>query len=185
MPNGERGTAGKSGREFFLRRGSFFVPLLPKLPHHLEFLPLVAYHLPEPEMRGHTDGLWLLVIHNEGGMAKKRSTSESKAVTAERAARLYKLLRLLASGPQKRDTLIKRLRLDVRGFYRDLEVLHAADITVTLINHRYTLEENAGEAIARLPFPDPHLTLGEVQQLAKGRSKAHRKLQEQIKAIVK
>jgi hypothetical protein len=34
-----------------------------------------------------------------------------------------------------------------------------------------------------LPFPDPHLTLGEAQQLAKGRSAAHGKLKKQIADI--
>jgi hypothetical protein len=121
-------------------------------------------------------------------MAKKRtapSTPETKAVTAERAARLYRLLQLLGTGPQKRDALTKRLKLDIRGFYRDLELLHKWGITVSLAKHRYTLEADADEAVALLPFPDPHLTLGEVRQLAKGRSKAHRKLQEQIAAIIK
>jgi hypothetical protein len=121
-------------------------------------------------------------------MATKPSASgvsETQSVTADRAARLYKLLRLLAAGPQKRDTLTKRLRLDVRGFYRDLELLHRAGITIDLAEHRYTLEEDADEAIARLPFPDPRLTLGEVQLLSKGRTKAHRKLQQLLAQIVK
>jgi hypothetical protein len=39
--------------------------------------------------------------------------------------------------------------------------------------------------VARLPFPDPVLTLGEAQQLAKGRSPAARKLKQQIDRIVK
>jgi hypothetical protein len=121
-------------------------------------------------------------------MASKRSAGvglETQAVTADRAARLYKLLRLLAAGPQKRDTLTKRLRLDVRGFYRDLELLHRAGITIDLAKHRYTLEQDPDDAIARLPFPDPRLSLGEVQQLAKGRTRAHRKLQQLVGQIVK
>jgi hypothetical protein len=121
-------------------------------------------------------------------MATKRGASgvsETQSVTADRAARLYKLLRLLAAGPQKRDTLIKRLRLDIRGFYRDLELLHRSGIAIELAKHRYTLEEEADEAIARLPFPDPRLTLGEVQQLAKGRTRVHRKLQQLVAQIVK
>lgn len=118
-------------------------------------------------------------------MAKKRSTSEPKAVTAERASRLYKLLHLLGKGPQKRDTLIRRLRLDVRGFYRDLELLSEWGIVISLVQHRYILEEDADEAADRLPFPDPRLTLGEVRQLVKGRTKAHRKLQALVAAIVK
>jgi hypothetical protein len=123
--------------------------------------------------------------NNEDDMAKKRGTSEPKAVTAERAARLYKLLQLLGKGPQTRDALTRRLRLDVRGFYRDLELLHEWGIAVHLVRHRYILEEDADEVADRLPFPDPRLTLGEVRQLAKGRTKAHRKLQGLVAAIVK
>lgn len=109
---------------------------------------------------------------------------ERSAVTPERFTRLYHLLRLLEEGPQTRAVLIRRLRLDVRGFYRDLELLRASDIVVSLFNRRYALEQDAEDAIERLPFPDPHLTLGEAQRLAKGRSQLHRKLQELIGRVV-
>lgn len=108
-----------------------------------------------------------------------------KAVTGERAARLYRLLKLLGAGPQGRASLVRRLHLDIRGFYRDLELLRDAHIDVPLRNQRYALTERAKDAIARLPFPDPHLTLGEAAELAKGRSLAHRKLRSQVKRIVK
>jgi hypothetical protein len=71
----------------------------------------------------------------------------------------------------------------VRGFYRDLELLRAAGIVVSLVNRRYVLDDDAEHAIERLPFPDPHLTFGEARRLAKGRSQVHRKLQEQISRI--
>ena len=52
-------------------------------------------------------------------MAKRRSlrrntraSAASKAVTAERASRLYRMLKLLASGPQTRAALTRRLGLD-------------------------------------------------------------------------
>jgi hypothetical protein len=80
---------------------------------------------------------------------------------------------------------MRRLGLDVRGFYRDLEVLRTAGIRVSLSERRYTLEDDADDAIARLPFPDPGLTLGEAMQLAKGRTGAHRKLKQQIAQIVR
>jgi predicted DNA-binding transcriptional regulator YafY len=120
-------------------------------------------------------------------MAKKRSkraTPILRAVTAERAHRLSRMLQLLDKGSQTRATLIRHLRLDVRGFYRDLELLRAAGIAVTLRDRRYTLDEDVDEAIARLPFPDPHLTLGEARQLAKGRTAAHRKLQAQVREVL-
>src|SRR5437588_9476603 len=94
-----------------------------------------------------------------------RATAPSKTVTAERAARLYRLLKLLAAGPQSRAALTRRLRLDVRGFYRDLELLRGAGIDLPLLNGRYTLHDKVADAVARLPFPDPRLTLGEAGQL--------------------
>jgi hypothetical protein len=106
-------------------------------------------------------------------------------VTAERAARLYRLLQLLGRGPQTRAMLTKRLHLDVRGFYRDLELLRQIDITVQTRRRRYELEGTVEDAVARLPFPDPNLTLGEAMQLAKGRTVAHRKLREQIALIIR
>ncbi len=120
-------------------------------------------------------------------MAKKRTTrpsSSAKAVTPERAARLYRLLHLLGSGPQSRSALTRRLRLDVRGFYRDLELLRSAGIAVSLQNRRYALDEPVEAASGRLPFPDPRLTLSEALQLAKGRTSAHRKLKWQISDII-
>ena len=63
-------------------------------------------------------------------MARKRTTSPAgtpstaahSGLTAERIIRLYRLLRLLKA-PEKREALTRRLRVDVRGFYRDLESL--------------------------------------------------------------
>ncbi|MBY0525108.1 MAG: hypothetical protein K2R98_17010 [Gemmataceae bacterium] len=121
-------------------------------------------------------------------MARKRSPKASppapRAVTAERAARLCQLLRLLGKGPQTRESLTRKLGKDVRSFYRDLELLRAAGIEVPLREGRYVLDENVDAAVAHLPFPDPVLTLGEAQQLAKGRSPTHKKLKAQIDQIV-
>ena len=119
------------------------------------------------------------------GKAKAAKTAtKAGAVTAERAGRLYRLLQLLGKGPRTRDTLTHKLGLDVRGFYRDLEVLRTVGITVMLEDHRYVLKGTASKAVALLPFPDPRLTLGEAQQLVKGRTLAHRKLRGQLKDII-
>jgi predicted DNA-binding transcriptional regulator YafY len=122
-------------------------------------------------------------------MAKKRKTSTSPAkppsvsstVTLERFTRLYRMVLLLAGAPQTRETVARRLRLDVRGFYRDLELLRGSGVTVVLTEGRYSLDQKIDDALALLPFPDPHLTLGEVRLLAKGRTPAHRKLAQNIK----
>jgi hypothetical protein len=124
----------------------------------------------------------------EDGMAKRRTPAapapDLSGVTAERFTRLYRLVQLLASGPQPRTALARRLRLDVRGFYRDLELLRAAGVPVTLSEGRYGLEGKAGDALARLPFPDPHLTLGDALVLARGRTAAHKKLKDHLDLVV-
>lgn len=116
-------------------------------------------------------------------MAKKRAAPTAASVTAERAGRLFRMLTLLAVGPQSRTTLTRRLRLGVRGFYRDLEVLRDAGIQVVLANGKYALLEDAAAAIERLPFPDPGLTLGEARQLARGRHDANKKIRQQLHKI--
>src|SRR5437588_9751913 len=102
-------------------------------------------------------------------MAKKRATPKhipAIAVTAQRAARLYRLVTLLAAGPQSRNAIRKALRVDVRGFYRDLGLLRDSGIRVPLRDGYYALSMAATTAYARLPFPDPHLNLGDARQLA-------------------
>jgi hypothetical protein len=90
------------------------------------------------------------------------------------------MVQVLGTAPQTRPALLRRLRIDTRGFYRDLEVLREADIEVVVRAAHYSLAIGVDEALARLPFPDPHLTLGDVLALSKGRYAAHRKLKEQI-----
>jgi predicted DNA-binding transcriptional regulator YafY len=104
-------------------------------------------------------------------------------VTFPLATRLFLLLTMLGSGPQKRDRLLRRLGLGVRDFYRDLERLRKAGIVVVLEEGSYALQGGVEAAKARLPFPDPGLTFGEVRQLAKGRTAAHRKLAALVAAV--
>jgi len=114
-------------------------------------------------------------------MAKKRpAETASRTVTPERAGRLHRLVRLLGAGSQTRSSLARRLRLDTRGFYRDLEFLRSTGLRIDVQGQRYILEDPVKQALGKLPFPDPGLTLSEAMQLAKGRTPAHRK----IKAII-
>jgi len=120
-------------------------------------------------------------------MAKGRTDkphTAARAVTLDRAARLYRLMQILNEGPQTRQGLMKRLRLDVRGFYRDLELLRSAGIGLPLSEGRYQLEKSMADLLRLLPFPDPGLTLGEAFELSKGRSPAHAKLRKQIARVV-
>ena len=112
---------------------------------------------------------------------------ESLAVslTGQRAGRLFRLLMLLGSGPLTRQRILRKLRIDVRGFYRDLEALRALGVEVEAgDDNRYVLVLDLDEAMARLPFPDPGLNFRDVQQLAKGETSAHRKLRRRINSFL-
>ena len=89
-------------------------------------------------------------------------------MTAERFGRLVLLLRLLSEKPHTREALTRRLKMDVRGFYRDLGLVRGAGIGVELAGGRYHLSGDLETALGLLPFPDPHLTLAEATTLAKG-----------------
>lgn len=110
--------------------------------------------------------------------------ADRSAVTPDRFVRLYRLVQMLARAPQNRQALAKRLSVDIRGFYRDLDVVRKAGVPISLSAGRYSLSEAVATALARLPFPDPHLTLGDARILGKGRSKTHQQLKAQINAIV-
>jgi len=131
-------------------------------------------------------------------MAKKKKTKHPSkpppapaapgkrpGVTADRFVRLHRLVSFLGEGPKTRDRLTAQLGLDVRGFYRDLEVLEAFGIEVPLSAGQYSLTVGVEQALSQLPYPDPHLTLGEMQQLAKGRAQVRRKVEEQIEGLLK
>ena len=120
-------------------------------------------------------------------MARKRHAPPGPlgSVTLERAVRLVRLLRFIGAAPQPRTTLTRKLRLGVRGFYRDLEILRAAGIDVLLGAGRYGLREPLPEAIDKLPFPDPCLSFGEARKLGRGRSPAHKKIQATLEVLEK
>ncbi len=118
-------------------------------------------------------------------MARKKAGPPPAALTAQRAARLYKLLTLLGDGPQTRRLLLSRLKLDVRGFYRDLETLRAFKIDVAPgFDTRYALAGALDDALSKLPFPDPGLNVRDALQLANGTSPAHRKLKQRVTAFL-
>src|SRR5262245_18238787 len=120
-----------------------------------------------------------------GDMGRKKVEAVSVSLTAHRAARSYALLTLLGDGPQARQQLLRRLKIDVRGFYRDLEALRGLNIEVHIgDDNRYALLGELDDALARLPFPDPGLNFRDVQQLAKGDTAAHRKLRKRINTFL-
>jgi len=110
-------------------------------------------------------------------MARKNPLPESPStITLERAVRLYRLVRALGEAPRKRTALTRKLGLGVRGFYRDLEVLRAFRIGVSVENGKYSLTDDMRLSLEKLPFPDAGLTLGEARLVGRGRTRAHRKI---------
>jgi hypothetical protein len=73
--------------------------------------------------------------------------------------------------------------MNQRSFYRDIEFLRSIGIGVVAADSRYALNVDFEAALARLPFPDPYLTLGQAIVLARGKSSAHRALQKRVKDI--
>jgi hypothetical protein len=118
-------------------------------------------------------------------MGRRKVEALAVSLTGQRAARLYRLLTLLGDGAQTRPQILRKLRIDVRGFYRDLEALRGLGVEVlTGDDNRYALVLELDDALARLPFPDPGLNFRDVQQLAKGETAAHRKLKQRINSFL-
>lgn len=111
------------------------------------------------------------------------SGNRPRVVTADRAGRLCRLVALLKEKPQTRALLLRRLRLDIRGFYRDLQLLRDLEIAVEFTDGRYVLTDGYEEAMAKMPLPDPALNLHEAMQLAQGNTPAHRKLRALIEEL--
>lgn len=97
-------------------------------------------------------------------------------ISEERAGRLYKLLKLLAHDSLARATLLRKLSVGMRTFYRDVDLLRECGVAIETHEGAYQLLGTLEQALAQLPFPDPELTFGDVLALMKGRSGAHQKL---------
>ncbi len=118
------------------------------------------------------------------GRRKPAAKPAPPAITPGRAARLYQLLTLTAATPRTRAALLKKLKVDLRGFYRDVGFLRELAITLTCDGDRYKLDDDLDAALDRLPFPDPGLSLRDAIQLAEGRTAAHRKLKARIGTFI-
>jgi len=87
-------------------------------------------------------------------------------VTLPRAARLHRLVSLLAQNPRGRNEILTTLRVGLRTFYRELVLLRRCGVKVRHKAKLYHLMHTASEAEGRLPFPDPQLSFAEMAELA-------------------
>jgi hypothetical protein len=112
-----------------------------------------------------------------------RSKALANTVTTDRAARLCKILKLLSVSPKTRDVLLARLKVNSRAFFRDLKYLRTRGILLVNEKENYRLDEPVEDARAKIPCPDPELSLSEAVLLSRGNTSAHRKLRKLIDLI--
>ena len=100
----------------------------------------------------------------------------SVQITLPRAARLHRLVRFLAEAPRNRMAVLTELRIGVRTFYREWELLRRCGVKVRQRSRLYSLLTTAEQAEGRLPFPDPQLSFAEMAELARCDCAAGRRL---------
>lgn len=105
-------------------------------------------------------------------------------ITLSRAARLHRLVKLLAAAPQTREALLNGLGIGLRTFYRELELLKRCGVKVQLSKKLYSLKTSAGEAEGNLPFPDPQLSFAEMAELAAHPGAAASRLADLLASVV-
>jgi predicted DNA-binding transcriptional regulator YafY len=113
-------------------------------------------------------------------MSSASRRQPTSRISPGRSARLYKLLSMIAGSSRSRQVLMKRLKLDLRSFYRDIESLRALSIPIECHGDQYTLAMSLDEALNYLPFPDPEFSVREVLILSEGRGAVHQALREKV-----
>lgn len=105
-------------------------------------------------------------------------------VTLGHAARLHRLVRLLAEESRKREAILQGLRIGLRTFYRELKLLKRCGISVQRKGRMYTLRTTAEPVEGRLPFPDPQLNFAEMFELARCPGPAAQRLAEILARVI-
>ncbi len=105
-------------------------------------------------------------------------------ITLARAARLHQLVSTLEVGPTARETLLDRLTIGLRTFYRELDLLKRCGIKIGREGKLYRLKSSMAEAEGRLPFPDPQLSFAEMAELTQHPGEAAKRLAEIYKTVV-
>ena len=105
-------------------------------------------------------------------------------ITLQRAARLHRLVRFVAGAARTRPAILSELRVGLRTFYRELELLKKCGVRVRHKQKLYQLLPTATEALGRLPFPDPQLSFAEMAERAACDCAAGRRLRELLDTVV-
>jgi hypothetical protein len=105
-------------------------------------------------------------------------------ITLPRAARLHRLVRFLAEKPRARSAILSDLKIGLRTFYRELDLLSRCGVKVRHKVKLYHLTPTAAEAEGRLPFPDPQLSFAEMAELSQCPGPAGTRLAELLAAVI-
>jgi hypothetical protein len=104
-------------------------------------------------------------------------------ITLQRASRLHRLVCFLASEARTRPAILSDLRVGLRTFYRELELLKKCGVRIRHKFKLYHLTATAAEAEGRLPFPDPQLSFAEMAELAGCDCPAGRRLSDLLATV--
>ena len=116
--------------------------------------------------------------------SSSRRRRPSVPITSPRAARLYRLVHFLAEAPRDRPAVVSELKIGVRTFYRELQLLKRCGVKVRQRSGMYFLLVTADEAEGRLPFPDPGLSFAEMAELARCKCPAGRRLADLFAEVI-
>jgi hypothetical protein len=105
-------------------------------------------------------------------------------ISLGRAARLHRLVMLLAREPRRREAILQGLRIGLRTFYRELKLLKRCGIGVQRKGRMYALRTTAEPVEGRLPFPDPQLNFAEMFELARCPGRAAQRLAEILARVI-
>ena len=105
-------------------------------------------------------------------------------ITLQRAARLHRLVSFLATSAAAAPDILAELRIGLRTFYRELELLKRCGVKVRHKAKLYHLMATAEEAEGRLPFPDPQLSFAEMAELARCDCPAGRRLADLLVSVI-
>jgi predicted DNA-binding transcriptional regulator YafY len=106
-------------------------------------------------------------------------------ITLQRASRLHRLVRFLAESPRARSAILADLRIGLRTFYRELDLINRCGVKVRHKAKLYHLVPAGPEPEGRLPFPDPQLSFSEMAELAQCPCASGKRLADLLAAVIK
>jgi hypothetical protein len=105
-------------------------------------------------------------------------------LTPDRAHRLCKMLIALGHGPLGKDVLVRKLKLEERGFFRDLRFIRELGINVATVERGYVLAGSLDDAFTRLPVPDLKISLRDALELSHGHTPVQRRVRRKLESII-